>query len=321
MIRGLIELVLHAALMLAIAPIAGGIITIVAARLQERRGPHLLQPWRDLIRLVRKQPVATADVSFVHDAAPLLYFATICTAIALVPSFALNMAGAPAADLLVIAGLLALGQASLALAALDSGTGFGGMAASRVMQLAIFAEPAMLMVILPLGLLAGTTNLDAIAGFLHSNTPHPTLPLVLVIAALTLIALVESSQTSTPNPTAHMATTMRWQALSLEYSGWHLAALELGDHLRRLLWFSLLILILAPIGIAGPIGNPVIWPAIWGIGIFAWVGKILVLCSCLGAFEAFGLGPRAARRPAFLGGAIMCGLLAALYLFAGTGWA
>lgn len=317
MIRGLIVLSLHVALALAAAPIAGGIIRMVKARLLERRGPGVLQPWRDLIRLARKQLVVTADVSFVHGAAPLVCFATSLAAIALVPSFTLGMASAPAADLLVIAGLLALGRASLALAALDSGTGFGGMGASRVMLLALFAEPALLMAILPLGLLAGTTNLDVIAGLLRSFAPEPLASLGLLLAALALVALVENGRIPAFNPDTRIEAAMGPQALGLEYSGWHLALLELSNGLRLLLWLSLLILILVPAGLAGPAGNP----AAWLVGIIAWAGKILLLCCGLGGFEAWVVRLRLARLPAFLGMAMALGLLAALYLFAGTGWA
>ncbi len=147
-----------------------GCIRRLKARLLGRVGPPLLQPWRDLLRLLRKQPVMAENASWLFAAAPAGCLAAIAAAAALVPSFALGMASAPLADLLVIAGLLALARCILALAAMDVGTAFGGIGASREMTFAVFAEPALLLVIFTLALLAGTTNLDVIAACLREGT-------------------------------------------------------------------------------------------------------------------------------------------------------
>ena len=138
----LIQLV-HVALLLAAAPLLVGLIRRIKARLVGRAGPPLMQPYRDLLRLARKQPVLAENASVVFRAAPLASFAATAAAAALVPSFALGMATAPVADLLVIAGLLTIARVALALAAMDVGTAFGGIGASREMSFAAFAEPAL----------------------------------------------------------------------------------------------------------------------------------------------------------------------------------
>jgi formate hydrogenlyase subunit 4 len=155
--------VLHIALVLAAAPLLVGYLRRMKARLLGRGGPPLTQPWRDLARLARKQPVMAENASWLFAGAPAASFAATLAAAALVPSFALGMTTAPIADLLVIAGLLTLGRCTLALAGMDIGTAFGGIGASREMTFAVFAEPALLLVIFTLALLAGTTNLDAVA--------------------------------------------------------------------------------------------------------------------------------------------------------------
>ena len=163
---GFLALLLHLALMLAAAPILLGAIRKLKARLLARTGPPIIQPWRDLARLARKQPVLAENASWLFSAAPAAAFTATLAAAALVPSFALGMTTAPLADLLVIGGLLALARVILALAGVVVGTAFGGIGSSREMMYASFAEPALVLVIFTLALLAGGTNLDAIAGLL-----------------------------------------------------------------------------------------------------------------------------------------------------------
>ncbi len=163
----LIAQLLHLALVLAAAPVVTGVLALFEARLQGRSGPHPLQPWLDLLRMFRKQTVMAESVSWLFRIAPAVAFGAIVVAAALVPSFALGMTFAPAADLLVIAGLLMLARCVLALAAMDTGTAFGGIGASRAMFSAVFAEPALLVVFLLCSLLAGSTNIDAVAAMLR----------------------------------------------------------------------------------------------------------------------------------------------------------
>ena len=136
----------------AAAPTLIGVHRWMQARLAGRVGPPLLQPWRDLIRLLRKQTVLAEGASGVTVDAPVVCAAATAVAACLVPSFALGMIFAPFADLLVIAGLLALARSSLALAAMDAGAAMGGMAASRTLLLGCLAEPALLLVLFVLAL-------------------------------------------------------------------------------------------------------------------------------------------------------------------------
>ena len=170
LLTGLAAEILHLGLMLAAAPLLIGCIRTLKARLLGRVGPPVMQPWHDLIRLARKQPVLAENASFLFAAAPTIGFAATLAAAALVPSFALGMSTAPVADLLVIAGLLALGRCTLALAGMDVGAAFGGIGASREMSFAVFAEPALILAIFTLTLLAGTTNLDGVAAVLREGS-------------------------------------------------------------------------------------------------------------------------------------------------------
>jgi len=142
-LTSLLTQLLHLALMLALAPVLTGFVRWLKARLMGRRGPHPLQPWRDFLKLLKKRPVLAENASIISRAAPYVAVASALPAAALVPSFAPRMVLAPFADLLLIAGLLALGRFAMALAGMDVGTAFGGIGATREMAFAALSEPAL----------------------------------------------------------------------------------------------------------------------------------------------------------------------------------
>ncbi len=312
---GLATLLLHVALMLALAPLLVGFIRTIKARVLGRVGPPVVQPWRDLLRLARKQPVVAENASWLFHAAPAAGFAATLAAAALVPGFALGMTTAPLADLLVIAGLLALARCLLALAGLDIGTAFGGIGASREMTFAAFAEPAMMLVIFTLGLLMGTTNLDAIALVLREVTVGLRVSLGLALVAIVAVAIAENSRLPVDNPASHLELTMVHEAMVLEYSGRHLALIEATAALKLLLWMTLIATIFAPFGTATPESGPLVW-------LFAlplWAVKVGALAVVLALFESAIAKMRVFRVPEFLGIAVLLGLLAAVFLFVSQG--
>ena len=137
--------ILQAAGMLALAPLLRGLIKKMKATLQMRQGPPLLQVYYDLAKLLRKEPVRSETASWLYVAGPRMYFATAVAATTLVPVW---MAAAPleaAGGVLALVGMLALGRFFLATAALDTGSPFGGMGASREMTIAALAEPALML--------------------------------------------------------------------------------------------------------------------------------------------------------------------------------
>jgi formate hydrogenlyase subunit 4 len=314
-----IELVvqlLHVLLMLAAAPLLVGGIGRLQARLVGRDGPPLLQPYRDLLRLSRKQPVLADSASWLFAAAPVAAFTATLTATALVPSFALGMTTAPLADLIVIAGLLLASRCITALAAMDSGTALGGIGASRAAAIAVFTETALLLVVFALALLAGTTNLDVIAGLLREGTLGLRLALALAIAAIVIVALADSGRLPLDGPATRLGLGAAQDAMALDYSGRHLALVEWGAALRLLLWLSLISAILVPFGMAEATDAPVRWLA----GLVAWALKIAVLAVALAVFETRATQMRLLRAPEFVGVAVLLGLLAMLALFVGQGF-
>ena len=313
---GLVAQILHLALMLAAAPLLVGLIRWLKARLLGRIGPPILQPWRDLLRLARKQPVLAYNASFLFRAAPALGFAATLAAAALVPSFALGMTTAPLSDLLVIAGLLGLGRCILALAGMDIGTAFGGIGASREMMFSVFAEPGLILVIFTLALLAGTTNLDAIATLLREGALGLRVSLGLTLIATCVIAIAENGRIPVDNPATHLELTMVHEAMVLEYSGRDLALIEATAALKLLLWLGLIGAIFCPFGMAIADRSLLGWP----VGLLTWAGKMAGLAAALACFETGIAKMRVFRVPEFLGAALLFGLLAAVFLFVSTGF-
>ena len=160
---------LHMALVLALAPGVTGIVRKLKARLLGRRGPPVIQPYRDLVRLLRKDAVVAHSASWLFRVTPYLVFTAIWLGASLIPTFTTNLLLGPTADLIALVALLGSARFFTALAALDVGTSFGGIGASREMMIASLAEPAMLMVIFTVSLLIGSTSLSVIADFLISH--------------------------------------------------------------------------------------------------------------------------------------------------------
>src|SRR5207237_4168367 len=191
-------------LVLALAPLLTGYVRKVKARLLLRQGPPLVQPYRDLLRLLRKEVVLAHSASWVFRVAPYLVFATTWVAAALVPTFATGLIFSYAADVIAIVALLGSARFMLALAGLDVGTSFGGIGSSREMMIATLAEPAMLMVVFTLSLLAGSTQLSSIAAYMHGPDVGIRVSLALALVGLTMVAIAENARIPVDNPATHL---------------------------------------------------------------------------------------------------------------------
>jgi len=299
------------ALVLLLAPLLVGFVRKMKARLLRRQGPPLLQPYRDLIRLLRKEVVLADGASWLFTACPYVIFAAIWVAASLVPTFGAGLMFSWSADLIAIIALLGLARFFLALAGLDIGTSFGGIGASREVMIASLAEPAMLMVVFTLALVAGSTQLSTMAGFLVSSEVGLRVSLGMALFALIMVAIAENGRIPIDNPATHLELTMVHEAMVLEYSGRHLALIDLASEIKLLLYASLIACLFVPWGLA-PAGAP---PEALAIGLAAYLAKLGVGGFLLAVFETSIAKMRVFRVPEFLGAALMLGLLAALLLF------
>ncbi len=297
-------------LVLLLAPLLLAFTRKVKARLLRRRGPPLLQGYRDLIRLMRKEVVLAQNASWLFRSGPYMVFAATWVAAALVPTFATGLKFSWTADLIAITALIASARFFLALLGMDVGTSFGGIGSSREMMFASLAEPAMIMIAFTLALVAGSTQLSVIAQFMLTHTSL-RVSLGLALAALVIVALAENARIPVDNPATHLELTMVHEAMVLEYSGRHLAVLEFAAALKLLLYLSLIGCIFVPWGLA-PAGSSL---GGYAVGMAAYLGKLAVGGFLLVLLETSIAKMRVFRVPEFLGIALMLGLLGTLLRF------
>ena len=298
-------------LVLLLAPLLTGYVRKVKARLLRRQGPPLIQPYRDLLKLIRKEVVLADNASWVFRVAPYVIFATTWVAAALVPTFATGLMLSPAADLIAIVALLGSARFMLALAGLDVGTSFGGIGSSREMMIATLAEPAMLMIAFTVSLLAGSTQLSSVATFMQGPDVGLRVSLAMALVGLIMVAIAENARIPVDNPATHLELTMVHEAMILEYSGRHLAVIELAASLKLLLYLSLIGCVFVPWGVAVA-GQDFM---VYARSVVVYGFKLAVGGFLLAVFETAIAKMRVFRVSDFLGAALMLGLLAALLLF------
>jgi formate hydrogenlyase subunit 4 len=298
------------ALVLALAPVLIGFTRKVKARLLRRRGAPILQPWYDILRLLKKETVLAQNASWLYRAAPYIIFATTWVAAALVPTFATGLMFNWAADLLALAALLGAGRFFLALAGMDVGTAFGGIGASREMMFGSLAEPATIMIVFAVSLIAGSTQLSEVAAFMSTDFTLRVSVLFALIGTL-IVAIAENGRIPVDNPATHLELTMVHEAMILEYSGRHLAVIELAAALKLLLYVSLIGCVFFPFGLATHDGGL----RSFAIGGLAYVAKLATAGFLLAFFEVSIAKMRVFRVPDFLGAGLMLGLLGALLVF------
>ncbi|QRG09375.1 NADH-quinone oxidoreductase subunit H [Xanthobacter dioxanivorans] len=297
-------------LVLALAPLLTGVVRKVKARLTRRRGAPVLQPYRDLARLMHKEAVLAQNASWLFRCVPYLVFAATWVAAALVPTFATGLIFSWSADLIAITALLASARFFLALAGMDVGTSFGGIGSSREVMISSLAEPALIMIVFSLALVAHSTQLSTIAQVMLAGVGL-RVSLALALVALLMVAVAENGRIPVDNPATHLELTMVHEAMVLEYSGRHLGLIELASQLKLLLFLSLVACVFLPWGLA---------PAGAGIGGFAlgmatYALKLGAGAVLLAVFETSIAKMRVFRVPDFLGAALMLGLLGTLLLF------
>ncbi len=310
-IKSLLAQLAQMTMILLLSPLLTGAVRKVKARLQRRRGPLLIQPYRDLRRLLGKEAVLAHEASWLFRAAPYTIFALTWVAAALVPTYATGLLFSWSGDLIAITALLGAARFVQALAALDVGTSFGGIGSSREMMIASFAEPAMIMIAFTVALVAGSTQLSNIANHMLSVQTGLRVSLALAVIALLIVSLAENARIPVDNPSTHLELTMVHEAMILEYSGRHLAMIELATMVKLLLYVSLIACIFFPFALANDDSALPDYAVSGG----AYLGKLAVAGLMLAVSETAIAKMRVFRVPNFLGAALMLGLLGTLLLF------
>jgi formate hydrogenlyase subunit 4 len=311
MMRSLLVQGAQMAVVLLLAPLFTGFVRKMKSRLVRRRGASVFQPYRDLLRLMRKEVVLAENASWLFRVTPYIVFATTWVAAALVPTFAIGLMFSWTADLIALIALLGSARFFLALAGMDAGTSFGGIGSSREVMISSLAEPAMLLVVFTLALVAGSTQLSTVAAFMASPNVGLRVSLALALFALIMVAIAENSRIPVDNPATHLELTMIHEAMVLEYSGRHLAMIELAASLKLLLYASLIASVFTSWGLAAAAAGL----AAYALGALAYLAKLAVAGYLLALFETAVAKMRVFRVSEFLSAALMLGFLAALLLF------
>lgn len=311
MMRSLLTAAVQLMLLLAIAPLVTGVIRTLKARLQIRRGPGILQPYRDLHKLFRKGMVVPDTASWIFTATPYVLFASTAIAGLMIPMISAEAPLGVFGGVLAIVYLLGLGRFFLALGGLDTGSSFGGLGSSREMTIAALAEPAMMMAIFTVAIGANSTSLSEVARTAIGNNWSFIAPAqMLAFCALFLVLIAETGRIPVDNPATHLELTMIHEAMILEYSGPYLGLIEWGASVKQLLLMTLLINSFLPFGL-----RPA-WSVAGALASLAYLLlKLLALSCAIVLVETTNAKMRLFRVPELLAVAFTLGALALVSTF------
>lgn len=304
----------QAALLVLLGPLVTGFIQKLKARLQCRRGASVLQPYRDLAKLLRKDTVQSDSASPFFRAIPVLVLAATLATTAMLPVLwapAVPPWGvtAPLGDAILLLALLALARFLLAIGALDAGGAFGGMGASREMTIGLLVEPAFMMAVFSVAVAGGTTDLGELAA---RRATLPALswqaPDLLALFGVLILAIAETGRIPVDNPDTHLELTMLHEGMLLEHSGRGLACVALATHVKQIVILTLVAALFFPPGPPGLASGSA--PGELALAFGAFVAKVLLLATFLGVVESSYAKLRLFRVPQFLGVGLVCAFLA-----------
>ncbi len=270
----ILEFILQLALLMALAPLLPGWINRVKAWVAGRRGPPLLQVYHDLIRLWRKGTVWSALASPGFLAGPAVGWVAVLAAGLVLPLGPLRAAGGFGGDAILLVYLLALARFSTAWAAMETGSAFEGMGASREVSFAVLAELALITALLALAVQSGGTSLGTMLA--HDAGTGAAL----IAAGLFTVLLAENCRVPFDDPATHLELTMIHEAMVLDHSGPALAAILHGAAMKLLVFSVVLVQAILPLGRIPAVGIALLVP----LGVFATVTAVGLVESLLARF-------------------------------------
>jgi len=291
----------HVVLALLLAPLVPGVINRVKAWFAGRRGPPLLQAYRDLWKLLHKGAVYSTTTTWLFVAGPVVGLAAAATALLIVPLGGVPGLLAFPGDFLLAAYVLGLMRFFTILAALDTGSSFEGMGASREAFYSALAEPALLLGLAAMAAHSHSLSLSAmVAAVTCGAMASPAGPaLLLVAAALLIVFLAENSRIPIDDPNTHLELTMIHEVMVLDHGGPDFALIQYGAMLKLWVLGALLVGVLVPVRSG--------WR---GVDLAAGIAGMMVLAAFVGAIESAIARLRLVRVPQFLVAASVLSILA-----------
>lgn len=292
----------NVAMALVLAPLMLGVVTRTKAMVAGRNGAPLLQPYRDLAKLMRKGAVYSRTTTVMFRVGPVVGLAATLVALTFVPFAALAGPLSFVGDMLVVAGLLALVRFVTVLAALDTGSAFEGMGGSREVLVAALAEPALLLGLLALSWRTGSSSLGELYG---KVTPglwgQAAAPLTLVVVALAIVYLAENCRIPVDDPTTHLELTMIHEVMVLDHGGPDLGFILYGAAVKLWVLGSLVVGLVVPVAGLAP------WQAV----VLSLAG-MAALAVATGLVESGMARLRLLRLPQLLTGAVILSVMAVM---------
>ncbi len=272
-----------------LAPLLPGLVQHWKARLQGRRGPTPLQPYRELRRLWGKSAVTVEGTTFIYRLAPAVVAASLGVAVLLVPAAEVAPDWGLGHDALALAGLLAVARFAVAAASWDVANGFSLMGASRDLTISVFVEATLVLSLAVAALVAGTTDLRGIVAGTSGTDPWSSPALALGAAAFAIVVIAETGRQPVDNPDTHLELTMIHEGPLLEYAGRDLAFLQWAAAARH--W--LVLVLAAQVFLPHATG---VW---WQLGVLP--ALLVALCSGLAVTETLFAKMRVLLVPRLLG--------------------
>ncbi len=217
-----------------------GIVVRTKSLSQGRRGPVILQPFYDALRLLRKGSVISQSTGPIFRIAPIVYFASVLMAISVVPLGSTSGLFSFHADFVFFAYVLALGKFFSILGAMDTASSFEGMGASREALYSMLAEPAFFLIIGSLGLMSGHTSFADLFASFAPSTPESFVYALVASFVLLMICMIENSRMPVDDPKTHLELTMIHEVMILDNSGFALGLITFAGHIKFALYSALI---------------------------------------------------------------------------------
>ncbi|MDP4094481.1 MAG: NADH-quinone oxidoreductase subunit H [Bacillota bacterium] len=243
----LLYIIFQIIVFILLAPLVNGIIKKIKALTQKRKGAPLLQLYFDIFKLLKKDVVVSDTTSWIFRATPYIVLSTALAGAVLVPVIICNSHTGFVGDAILLAYLLALGRFFMTLSGLDAGSTFGGMGSSREVMISALIEPSLIITIFTAGLIAKSTSVFDMMSTAAGNGGIFSNPIyIFLFLTVFIIILAETSRIPVDDPATHLELTMVHEAMILEYSGRHLAMMELAASVKQLIYISLLVNMFLP---------------------------------------------------------------------------
>jgi formate hydrogenlyase subunit 4 len=217
-----------------------GIVIRMKSITSGRKGPGIFQPVKDVIRLLKKGSVYSKTTSFIFQVAPSIYFASILMAMMVIPLGRYSGIISFEGDFVFFAYILSIGKFFNIISALDTGSSFEGMGASREALYSMFAEPAFFILMGSFALLTGHTSFQQIFASLHFGSYISYILGVLATFVLVMITMVENSRMPIDDPKTHLELTMVHEVMILDNSGFDLGMILYATNLKFALYGALI---------------------------------------------------------------------------------